>query len=117
MMRIQILRAREACDHCGCDCHDVGGARLSRPTLRPRVRRLTTRSSSHSDIDRTRIEARRARPRNGGRDVVAHFPNCATLTDGCQSCVPNGDTLTCSNPGIACTRGEMALFPPKKQPN
>jgi hypothetical protein len=62
-------------------------------------------SSSHGDIDHTTIE--RAEPgKEWWRDVVARFPNCATLTDGCQSCVPDGDTLTCSNPGIACTRGE-----------
>jgi hypothetical protein len=62
-------------------------------------------SSSHGDIDHTRIE--RAEPgKEWWRDVIARFPNCATLTDGCQSCVPSGDTLTCSNPGIACTRSE-----------
>jgi hypothetical protein len=62
-------------------------------------------SSSHGDIDRTKIE--RAEPgKEWWRDVVARFPNCATLTDGCQSCVPDGNSLTCSNPGIACTRGE-----------
>jgi len=62
-------------------------------------------STSHDDIDRGKIE--RAQPgKEWWRDVVARFPNCATLTDGCQSCVPNGDTLTCSNPGIACTRTE-----------
>jgi hypothetical protein len=61
--------------------------------------------SSHSDIDRSKIE--RAEPgKEWWRDVVARFPNCTALTDGCQSCVPNGDTLTCSNPGIACTRTE-----------
>lgn len=60
-------------------------------------------SSSHGDVDRSKIE--RAEPgKEWWRDVVARFPNCATLTDGCQSCVPNGDALTCSNPGIACTR-------------
>ena len=62
-------------------------------------------SSSHGDIDRTKVD--RAEPgKEWWRDVVAHFPNCTTLTDGCQSCVPNGDRLTCSNPGIACTRRE-----------
>ena len=62
-------------------------------------------SSSHGDIDRTKIE--RADPgKEWWRDVIARFPNCATLTDGCQSCVPDGDSLTCSNPGIACTRTE-----------
>ena len=25
------------------------------------------------------------------RDVVARFPDCSTLTDGCQSCVPKDD--------------------------
>jgi hypothetical protein len=61
--------------------------------------------SSHSDIDHSKIE--RAKPgKEWWRDVVARLPNCATLTDGCQSCMPNGDTLTCSNPGIACTRTE-----------
>jgi hypothetical protein len=62
-------------------------------------------SSSHEDIDRNKIE--RAEPgKEWWRDVVARFPNCATLTDGCQSCVPHDDSLTCSNPGIACTRTE-----------
>jgi len=72
------------------------------PTSPPTADDLTT---SHRDIGRTRIE--RAEPgKEWWRAVVARFPNCATLTDGCQSCVPNGDTLTCSNPGIACTRTE-----------
>lgn len=62
-------------------------------------------SSSHGDIDRSKIE-RAAPGKEWWRDIVARFPNCATLTDGCQSCVPGGDTLTCSNPGIACTRAE-----------
>jgi hypothetical protein len=62
-------------------------------------------SSSHGDIDHSKIE-RAAPGKEWWRDVVARFPNCATLTDGCQSCVPGGDTLTCSNPGIACTRTE-----------
>ena len=62
-------------------------------------------SSSHGDIDRTRIE--RAEPgKEWWRDIVARFPNCATLTDGCQSCVPHADSVTCSNPGIACTRSD-----------
>jgi hypothetical protein len=62
-------------------------------------------SSSHSDVDRTKIE--RAEPgKEWWRDVVARFPNCSSLTDGCQSCVPHADSLTCSNPGIACTRTE-----------
>jgi len=61
--------------------------------------------SSQTDIDHTRIE--RAEPgKEWWRAVVARFPDCATLTDGCQSCVPHGDELTCSNPGIACTRGD-----------
>jgi len=72
------------------------------PTSRPSADDLTT---SHGDIDRARVQ--RAKPgKEWWRDVVARFPNGATLTDGCQSCVPNGDTLTCSNPGIACTRTE-----------
>jgi len=72
------------------------------PTSRPSADDLT---ASHGDIDRARVQ--RAKPgKEWWRDVVARFPNCATLTDGCQSCVPNGDTLTCSNPGIACTRTE-----------
>ena len=62
-------------------------------------------SASHRDIDRTKVQP--AEPgKEWWRDVVARFPNCATLTDGCRSCVPNGETLTCSNPGIACTRTE-----------
>ena len=62
-------------------------------------------SSSHGDIGKTTIE--RAEPgKEWWRDVVARFPGCKTLTDGCQSCVPEGDAFTCSNPGIACTRGE-----------
>jgi len=62
-------------------------------------------SSSHEDIDRSKID--RAEPgKEWWRDVVARFPNCATLTDGCQSCVPHADSLTCSNPGIACTRSD-----------
>ncbi len=62
-------------------------------------------SSSHGDIDRSKIDS--AEPgKEWWRDVVAHFPNCATLTDGCQSCVPHADGLACSNPGIACTRSE-----------
>lgn len=62
-------------------------------------------SSSHGDIDRTKVD--RAEPgKEWWRNVVARFPGCSTLTDGCQSCVPNGDNLTCSNPGIACTRSE-----------
>jgi hypothetical protein len=62
-------------------------------------------SSSHADIDRVPIEP--AEPgKEWWRDVVARFPNCATLSDGCQSCVPHADSLTCSNPGIACTRSE-----------
>ena len=61
--------------------------------------------SSHEDIDRSKVD--RAEPgKEWWRDVVARFPNCATLTDGCQSCVPHADSLTCSNPGIACTRTE-----------
>ncbi len=75
-------------------------------------------SSSHGDIDRTPIE--RAEPgKEWWRDVVARFPNCATLTDGCQSCVPHADSLTCSNPGIACTRSEWrcsAELKPEPQP-
>ena len=72
------------------------------PTSPPAADDLTT---SHRDIDRSKIE--RAQPgKEWWRAVVARFPNCATLTDGCQSCVPSGDTLTCSNPGIACTRTE-----------
>jgi hypothetical protein len=62
-------------------------------------------SSSHRDIDKTKVAP--AEPgKEWWRDVVARFPNCATLTDGCQSCVPHSDSLTCSNPGIACTRTE-----------
>lgn len=72
------------------------------PTGAPAADDLAT---SHRDIDRTKTE-RAAPGKEWWRDVVARFPNCATLTDGCQSCVPNGDTLTCSNPGIACTRTE-----------
>lgn len=75
-------------------------------------------SSSHGDIDRTPIE--RAEPgKEWWRDVVARFPNCATLTDGCQSCVPHADSLTCSNPGIACKRSEWrcsAELKPEPQP-
>lgn len=72
------------------------------PASRPTTNDLTT---SHGDIDRAKVQ--RAGPgKEWWRDVVARFPNCATLTDGCQSCVPGGDTLTCSNPGIACTRTE-----------
>jgi hypothetical protein len=71
----------------------------------PPASRSDDLSSSHGEIDRTKID--RAGPgKEWWRDVVARFPNCATLTDGCQSCVPNGETLTCSNPGIACTRTE-----------
>jgi hypothetical protein len=72
-------------------------------------------SSSHSDIDRSKIAP--AEPgKEWWRAVVARFPNCASLTDGCQSCVPNGDSLTCSNPGIACTRTEWRCSA-EKQPN
>ncbi len=72
-------------------------------------------STSHGDIDRSKVE--RAEPgKEWWRDVVARFPNCATLTDGCQSCVPNGDSLTCSNPGIACTRTEWRCSEEKKPP-
>jgi hypothetical protein len=61
--------------------------------------------SSQTDIDNTKID--RAEPgKEWWRDVVARFPNCATLTDGCQSCVPHGDGLTCANPGIACIRSD-----------
>ena len=71
----------------------------------PETTQTDNLSSSHSDIDRSKIE--RAEPgKEWWRDIVARFPNCATLTDGCQSCVPNGDTLTCANRGIACTRAE-----------
>jgi hypothetical protein len=76
-------------------------------------------SSSHGDIDRTTIE--HAEPgKEWWRDVVARFPNCATLTDGCQSCVPHADSLTCSNPGIACTRSEWRCseeIKPQPPPN
>lgn len=76
-------------------------------------------SSSHSDVDRTKIE--RAEPgKEWWRDIVVRFPNCATLTDGCQSCVPHDDGLTCSNPGIACTRSEWRCSAETKsglQPN
>src|SRR5947209_11731822 len=72
------------------------------PTSRPTA---DDRTTSHGDIDRAKVQ--RAEPgKEWWRDVVARFPNCATLTDGCQSCVPGGDMLTCSNPGIACTRTE-----------
>lgn len=75
-------------------------------------------SSSHNDIDTTKIE--RAEPgKEWWREVVARFPGCSTLTDGCRSCVPDGDSLTCSNPGIACTRGEWrcsAPAEPKAEP-
>ena len=85
------------------------------PTSRPAADDLTT---SHRDIDRSKVE--RAEPgKEWWRSVVARFPNCGTLTDGCQSCVPNGDTLTCSNPGIACTRTEWrcsAEITPQAEP-
>jgi hypothetical protein len=62
-------------------------------------------ASGHSDIDKSKID--RVEPGNEWwRDVVAHFPGCTTLTDGCQSCLPQGDAFTCANPGIACLRGE-----------
>jgi hypothetical protein len=62
-------------------------------------------SSSHRDIDAAKIE--RAPPgQEWWREMVQRFPACAVLTDGCQSCVNAGDTITCSNPGIACLRGE-----------
>ncbi len=71
-------------------------------------------SSSHGDIDRAKIE--RAEPgKEWWRDVIARFPNCATLTDGCQSCVPDGNSLTCSSPGIACTRSEWRCSAEIKQ--
>jgi hypothetical protein len=40
------------------------------------------------------------------RDVIHRFPTCSSLTDGCQACARNGETLTCSTPAIACVRGE-----------
>jgi hypothetical protein len=71
-------------------------------------------SSSHDDIDHAKVEP--AEPgKEWWRDVIARFPNCATLTDGCQSCVPDGNSLTCSNPGIACTRGEWRCSAEIKQ--
>src|SRR5436305_1078207 len=71
-------------------------------------------SSSHGDIDKTKTE--RAEPgKEWWRDVVARFPGCSTLSDGCQSCVPKDDGLTCSNPGIACTRTEWRCSAPADQ--
>jgi hypothetical protein len=103
MMRIQIpRRARLAIIAAAVLMTSDGADAANNP---PAAISSDNLSSSHGDIDRTPIE--RAEPgKEWWRDVIARFPNCATLTDGCQSCVPHDDSLTCSNPGIACTGGE-----------
>src|SRR5258708_4824991 len=114
MMRIQISRRARLAIIAAAIAMTSAGAAVAADNP-PATPHTDDPSSSHSDIDRTKIE--RAEPgKEWWRDVVARFPNCATLTDGCQSCVPNGDTLTCSNPGIACTRGEWRCSA-EKQPN
>lgn len=104
MMRIQIpLRARLASIAVVIAITSGGAFAADDPP--PATTQTDDLSSSHGDIDRTKIE--RADPgKEWWRDVIARFPNCATLTDGCQSCVPHDDSLACSNPGIACTRTE-----------
>ena len=96
----------------------TSGRALGADNPSPATTQADDLSSSHGDIDHTTIE--RAEPgKEWWWDVIAHFPNCATLTDGCQSCVPDGNTLTCSNPGIACTRSEWrcsAEIKPETQP-
>jgi len=113
MMRIPVLRrAKLAITVVAIAATSAGAVAADNPPGSPPADDL---SSSHGDIDRARI-APTEPGKEWWRDVVARFPNCATLTDGCQSCVPSGDRLTCANPGIACTRGEWRCSA-EKQPN